>query len=151
MDTRLKHEEVTGRIRQVAFETHRYFGDGFLEKVYENALARRLRKEGFQVGQQVPVIVMDEDGTPVGEYFADLLVDSFLIVEVKSVKSIENMHLAQLIHYLKATGHELGLLINFGARILQFKRVLYSPLPVTETPTLTVQPDHQESLPPKGP
>ena len=127
METELKHEELTGKIRQIAYETHRYFRNGFLEKVYENALANRLRKAGFQVGQQVPITVMDEDGTPVGEYLADLLVDGFLIIELKAAKSLNDEHLAQLINYLKATRHELGLLINFGASVMQFKRILYTP------------------------
>jgi GxxExxY protein len=127
METALKHEEMTGRIRQIAFETHRYFRNGFLEKVYENALANRLRKAGFQVGQQVPITVRDEDGTMVGDYYSDLLVDGFLIIELKAVKAINDEHVAQLIHYLKATGHELGILINFGAKVMQFKRILYTP------------------------
>jgi GxxExxY protein len=127
MGTSLKHEEMTGRIRQIAFETHKYFRNGFLEKVYENALANRLRKAGFQVGQQVPITVRDEDGTQVGDYYADLLVDGFLIIELKAAKAINDEHLAQLIHYLKATGHELGILINFGSKIMQFRRILYTP------------------------
>lgn len=125
MATPLKHEEMTGRIRQIAFETHRYFGHGFLEKVYENALSHRLRKAGFTVQQQVPIIVLDEDGTPVGEYFADVLVDGFLVIETKAVRALSEDHQAQLIHYLKATGHELGLLINFGSRVIEFRRFVY--------------------------
>ncbi len=126
MGTALLHEELTGRIRQVAFETHKYFRHGFLEKVYENALANRLRKAGIRVEQQVPITVYDEDGTAVGEYFADLLIEGAVIVELKAVKALSDEHLAQVINYLRATRHELGLLINFGAKVIQFKRVALS-------------------------
>jgi GxxExxY protein len=126
MGTALLHEELTGRIRQIAFETHKFFRHGFLEKVYENALANRLRKAGIRVEQQVPISVFDEDGTTVGEYFADLLIDGVVIVELKAVKTLTDDHLAQVINYLRATRHELGLLINFGAKIVQFKRVALS-------------------------
>jgi GxxExxY protein len=126
MEGTLLHEELTGKIRQVAFEIHRYFMNGFLEKVYENALVHRLRKLGLKVQQQVPVLVKDEDGTPVGEYFADLVVEDVVIVELKSAKTLTDEHLAQLINYLKATDYDLGLLINFGSEKFQFKRVAYS-------------------------
>jgi GxxExxY protein len=126
MGTALLHEELTGRIRQIAFETHKYFRHGFLERVYENALANRLRKAGIRVEQQVPITVFDEDGTAVGEYFADLLIEGVVIVELKAVKMLADDHLAQVINYLRATRHELGLLINFGAKIIQFKRVALS-------------------------
>ena len=126
METKLAHEELTGKIRQIAFETHHYFGDGFLEKLYENALAHRLRKAGLHVQQQSPIVVKDEDGTVVGEYFADLLVEGFLIIELKAAKALAGEHQAQVIHYLKATRRELGLLINFGSKRLQFKRLIYS-------------------------
>jgi GxxExxY protein len=124
MPTELLHEEMTGRIRQVAFEVHRYFGSGLLEKVYENSMANRLRKAGFTVKQQAPVIVKDEDGSIVGEYFVDLLLNDCLIIEVKAAKAISLEHVAQIFHYLRATGYRLGLLINFGAKIMEFKRVV---------------------------
>ena len=129
MPTELLHEDLTGKIRQTAYEVHRYFGNGFLEKVYENALAHRLRKAGLNVQQQVPITVKDEDGTPVGEYCADLLVEGFLVIVLKAAKAIINEHLAQLMNYLKATGQELGLLVNFGSATFQFKRIVYSQPP----------------------
>ena len=122
----LLHEDLTGKIRQIAFETHRYFRNGFLEKVYENALTHRLRKAGLRVEQQSPIMVRDEDGTAVGEYFADLLVEGVVIVELKAVQALTDDHLAQVINYLKATGYDLGLLVNFGSKVIQFKRVAYS-------------------------
>jgi len=122
----LLHEELTGLVRQVSYETHLYFGTGFLEKVYENALAQRLRKRGLEVLQQVPVVVRDEDGTEVGNYHADLLVNGVLIVELKAVKTLASEHWAQLINYLKATRYEVGLLINFGSSKFQFRRVAFT-------------------------
>jgi GxxExxY protein len=122
----LLHEELTGLVRQVSYETHLHFGTGFLEKVYENALARRLRKKGLNVLQQVPVVVRDEDGAEVGDYYADLLVNDALIVELKAVKNLANEHWAQVINYLKATRYNVGLLVNFGSSKFQFRRVVFT-------------------------
>jgi GxxExxY protein len=80
-------------IRQTGFELHRYLGPGLLEKVYENGLAHRLRKQGLQVQQQWPLQVYDEDGTILGDYFADLFVQGRLIVEVKACRSLAEEHL----------------------------------------------------------
>lgn len=126
MTTQLLHQELTGKIRQIAFEMHNYFGSGFLEKVYENSLAHRLRKAGLKVDQQIPIAVKEEDGTVVGEYFVDLLVEGFLPVEVKAAKTLAPEHQAQVIHYLKAMRQELGLLINFGGKKLEFKRFVHT-------------------------
>lgn len=120
------HGELTGRIRQTAFEVHRYFRYGFLEKVYENALAHRLRKQGLRVEQQKAIAVKDEDGTEVGEYYADLLIEGFLIVEIKATRSIAPEHVSQLLNYLRATGGELGILVNFGACRMEFRRFLWT-------------------------
>lgn len=120
----LEHEDLTGRIRQAAFETHCYFGSGFMEKIYENSLSRRLRKIGFNARQQQPITVRDEDDSVVGDYIADILVEELIIIEIKAVKSLLPIHEAQVHHYLKATGLTLGLLINFGADKLQFKRII---------------------------
>ena len=122
----LKHGELTGTVRQTAFEVHRYFRNGFLEKVYENALAHRLRKKGLEVNQQVPMPVFDEDGTKVGVYYADLLIEEKLVVEIKAIKALGNEHFAQLMNYLKASGKEVGLLINFGAKKIEFRRCIYT-------------------------
>lgn len=120
--TPLLHEELTGLIRQTAFETHSYFGPGFLEKVYENALVNRLRKKGLKVGQKKQLVVYDEDGTTVGDYEADLFVNGCVVVEVKAAKAIAGEHVAQLLNYLKASHMSLGLLINFGTSRLEFRR-----------------------------
>lgn len=82
-------------VRETAFAIHKYHKHGHLEKVYENALVHRLRKLGFDVKQQHPLIVHDEDGTVVGEYFADVFVDGRLIIELKAVKTLADEHIAQ--------------------------------------------------------
>ena len=120
----LVHEELTGVVRQTAFETHVYFGRGFLEKVYENALANRLRRKGLDVAQQSATHVRDEDGTIVGDYVADLIVNERVLIEVKAVKSLADEHVAQVLNYLKVTGIRVGRLVNFGAPTLEFRRVV---------------------------
>lgn len=111
-------------IRQTAYEVHLYLGTGFLEKVYENALAHRLVKAGCQVAQQHPIKVFDEDGTLIGDYVADLFVNNQVIIELKSVKAIAPEHEAQLLHYLKATQVHHGILINFGAAKFQIQKFI---------------------------
>lgn len=89
-------------MRETAYELHTFLRHGHLEKVYENGLAHRLRKRGLQVKQQSPLIVYDDDGTVLGEYFADLLIDFPLIIESKAAKTIADEHVAQLLGYLRA-------------------------------------------------
>lgn len=103
---KLLHEELTGVIRQTAFETHKYFGHGFLEKVYVNALANRLRRKGFKVEREKEMSVRDEDGTIVGEYFADLLVEDVVVVEGKALSCLTGDHAAQVLYYLRASSRE---------------------------------------------
>ena len=103
------------QVRQTAFDIHAYHGHGHLEKVYENALAHRLRKAGLDVGQQHPIKVHDEDGTLIGDYLADLLVEGTLIVELKTAKALAPEHEAQVLGYLKSSRLEHALLINFGS------------------------------------
>ena len=111
-------------IREVAYAIHCFFGHGHLEKVYENAMVNRLSKAGFNVKQQVPITVNDEDGTVVGEYVADLLVDDELIIELKAVDAVCEAHTAQILGYLRATGLKHGLLTNFGASRFQIKKYI---------------------------
>ncbi|MDZ7828601.1 MAG: GxxExxY protein [Halofilum sp. (in: g-proteobacteria)] len=120
----LVHGDLAGVIRQAAFEVHRYFGCGFLEKVYENALAGRLRKQGYEVAGQASLQVRDEDGQVVGEYIADLIVQQRVLVEIKAVSGLVPEHQAQVLNYLKATGLRVGMLINFGQTVMQVKRVV---------------------------
>lgn len=109
-------------VRETAYAIHVYHGHGHLEKVYENALAHRLRKAGLVVEQQFPLTVYDEDGTVVGEYFADLFVEKCLVVELKAVRTIVDEHIAQILGYLKSAHIEHGLLINFGSFKFQIKK-----------------------------
>jgi GxxExxY protein len=113
-------------VRQVAFFIHAYLGNGHLEKVYENALVHRLRKAGYKVQQQHPVKVFDEDGTLIGNYLADLLVEEHLIVELKAAKGLAPEHEAQILGYLKATRTEHGLLINFGSAKFEIRKFIWN-------------------------
>ena len=114
--------ELCDLVRETAYAIHLYHGHGHLEKVYENALVHRLRKQGVAVKQQHPIQVLDEDGTVIGEYFADLFVADRLIVELKAAKTLANEHIAQLLGYLKSTRIEHGLLINFGSYKFEIKK-----------------------------
>jgi len=120
----LLYEDLSEKIRQSAYEVHKYFGNGYLEKVYENALAYKLRQNNIRCDQQVPVNVYFENDVIVGEYFADLLIDNKIVIELKAVEIIDKIHYAQLKNYLKATKYRLGILINFGRPIMSFKRII---------------------------
>ena len=106
-----------------AYAVSNTLGTGFLEKVYENALAHELRQAGLQVDQQHEIIV-HYDGVVVGEYAADLLVENLILVELKALRSLDNVHLAQCLNYLKATGLRLCLLLNFGKPRVEVRRVV---------------------------
>ncbi|RJP90151.1 MAG: GxxExxY protein [Desulfobacteraceae bacterium] len=110
------------QIRETAYAVHTFHGNGYLEKVYENALVNRLRKSGLEVRQQHPIAIYDEDGSEIGEYFADIVVNDALIIELKACKALTNEHQSQLLHYLKSTGMEHGLLINFGSYKFEIKK-----------------------------
>src|SRR5690606_24458317 len=110
------------------FEVHRTLGFGFLERVYVNALLRELADVGLRAEAEVPVPVVYK-GTEIGLYYADVLVERSVLCEIKAVGSILREHEAQILHYLRATGIEVGLLINFGAKSMEFKRMLGRPTP----------------------
>jgi GxxExxY protein len=116
--------ELTEAVIGAAFEVHNELGAGFLEKVYQTALAGELSTRGLSAQAESPIPVLYK-GKPVGQYFADILVDGSLIVEVKALRDLAPEHEAQLIHYLKATGIKVGLLLNFGRSRLQFRRFVY--------------------------
>ena len=118
--------ELCDVIRETSFALHQYLRHGHLEKVYENGLASRLRKVQLKVEQQYPLKVYDEDGTVLGEYFADLFVENCLIIELKACKALAQEHIAQLLGYLRACHIEHGLLVNFGAPKLQIKKYALS-------------------------
>jgi GxxExxY protein len=116
----MQDEALTKIIIGAAFTVHNSLGHGFLEKVYENSMRIELCKKGINVKQQEPVNVFYE-GQPVGAYFADLLVEDRIIVELKANQALTREHEVQLVNYLVATGIDIGLLINFGSSV-QVKR-----------------------------
>jgi GxxExxY protein len=95
-------------VRETSFAIHKYHRNGHLEKIYEYALVNRLQQQGLKVEQQFPLTVYDEDGTILGEYFADLFIEGCLIVELKAVKAVTDEHVAQLLGYLKSSRIETG-------------------------------------------
>ena len=118
-------ERMNERTQQVigcAYKVSNGLGAGFLEKVYENALAHELCNAGVKFVQQHPITVT-YDGVVVGEFAADLFVEDCLLVELKAVKALDDIHLAQCLNYLKATGLRLCLLLNFGQPRLEIKRI----------------------------
>jgi GxxExxY protein len=117
-----KHVELTREIIGAFYAVYNSLGYGFLEKVYENALALELRRRGLRVDQQKPICVY-YTGEIVGEYFADLVVNELVIIELKAVRAISESHEAQLLNYLKATPYEVGLLLNFGPKAVRRRKV----------------------------
>ncbi len=119
-----ERDKLTESIIGCAFKVSNTLGSGFLEKVYENALAIELTSAGLKCEQQKPIPV-NYRGINVGDYYADILVENEVILEIKSAKAIEDGHQAQLINYLKATGIHRGLILNFGTAKLGFKRMVF--------------------------
>lgn len=120
---RLKLDQITEKIIGCAYTVANTLGCGFLEKVYENALAHEIRKAGFEVKQQYGIKVL-YDNIIVGEYVSDLLVNDCVMVELKAVTQLDNIHTAQSLNYLKATGLHMCLLINFGKPKIDVKRLV---------------------------
>ena len=115
---------VSGKVIGCAFEVANALGSGFLEKVYQNALLLEIRLCGLQAEKEKLIKVKYKEQI-VGEYFADILVESMIVIETKAVQELTEIHQAQLLNYLKATRLPLGLLINFGTPKIQIKRMLY--------------------------
>jgi GxxExxY protein len=120
----LIHGEITGKVLEAFFNVYHELGQGFLEKVYENAMLIELDELGLicKAQHQITVFYNDEN---VGEYFADILVENKVIIELKAVEGISERHEAQLINYLRATEMEVGLLLNFGKKP-EYKRKVFS-------------------------
>ena len=110
---RLMINQVTERIITCVYRVSNTLGSGFLEKVYENALTIELRQNGLRVGQQHSIRVF-YNSEPVGDFAADLLIEECVIVELKSARTLDDVHAAQCLNYLKATGLKVCLLVNFG-------------------------------------
>ena len=118
-------EEMCGRVRQTAYDIHVFHGHGHMEKVYENALAHRLRRIGLSIEQQFPLRVYDEDGTSIGDYFVDILLEDWLIIELKTAKTLASEHQAQILGYLKSARLQHGMLINFGSYRFEIRKFVW--------------------------
>ena len=115
---------LTEKILGCGFKVQGVLGSGFLEKVYENALLHELRKAGVKAASQQRIQVL-YDSIVVGDYIADILVEDRVIVELKAAKAIEDIHIAQVLNYLKATGLKTALILNFGKQSLEVKRLVF--------------------------
>lgn len=123
--------KITEKIIGSAYKVSNTLGTGFLEKVYENAFAYEMTKGGLKVSQQYPIQVK-YDGFVVGDYFADLLVEDCVMIEIKTVRQIDDSHMAQCMNYLKATGLNICLLFNFAKSHLEFKRIVLNLIEPTK-------------------
>lgn len=119
----MKYQELTHQIIEAAYQVHKVLGYGFLERVYQNALMIELKKRGFHATCEKPLKIIYE-GEIVGDYICDIVVDDKVILELKAVKELSDIHEVQLVNYLKGTGIEVGLLINFGPSV-QIKRKVF--------------------------
>ena len=122
----MKYSDLTEKIIKAAYTVHNVLGFGFLEKVYQNALVIELRKMSLNVLKEKPITVYYENEI-VGEYIADVIVEDKVILELKAIKELAEIHEVQLVNYLKATGIEVGLLINFGHSV-QVKRKVFDKI-----------------------
>jgi len=129
----MKHADVTERIIKGFYKVYNTLGYGFLEKVYENSMVIELRRMGLHVEPQAR-IDLHYEGEKVGEYFADLFVNSCVIVELKAAEKLCDEHHAQLLNYLKATGIEVGLLLNFGPKPELKRKVMDKKPPASDAP-----------------
>jgi len=123
-DSKLLHADLTEKIIGCGFDVHNELGGGFLEKVYENALAHVLRESGLRTEQQRSIAVRFR-GVVVGDYVSDIIIENKVLLEIKAGSDLNPAHTAQCLNYLKATGLRVGLLINFGSSKLQFKRLVF--------------------------
>ena len=123
-EEKILHKDLSYKIIGLAMEVHTKLGYGFLEKVYENAMMVLLRREGIHAKQQAPITVYF-DGKVVGDYYADILVEDKIILELKAIEKITDVHRAQTLNYLKATGLHLAILLNFGKEKLKYERLVH--------------------------
>lgn len=119
----LEHQDLTGKIIAAAIEVHKKLGPGFLESIYENALVIELQNRGLCVNQQVD-LRLTYDGAEIGRHRLDLIVEDAIVVELKAIKSIEDVHFAIVRSYLRAAGKKHGLILNFAKVTLEVKRVI---------------------------
>lgn len=127
MNTHLKYKDITEKIIGAAFEVHKFLGNGFQEVVYQRALAIEMRKAGLEFVREIKQDIFYKDfPKPIGTRRADFVVAGKVLVELKAITELEDAHEAQLLNYLKAYRLEVGLLINFGEKSLNFKRLILS-------------------------
>jgi GxxExxY protein len=121
----LKYEEITGKILGASFEVHTFLGNGFQEVIYQRALAYEMRKAGLEFAREISQDIFYKDlKEPIGRRRADFIVEGKVLVELKAIIQLENVHWAQALNYLKMYRLEVGLLINFGSKSLSFKRLV---------------------------
>ena len=125
MDAELKYKDITEKVIGAAFEVHKFLGNGFQEVIYQRALAYEMFKAGlgFEREKEQEIYYKDLD-EPIGARRADFIVEGKILVELKAIIQLEDVHLAQVLNYLKAYKLEVGLLINFGSKSLTFKRLV---------------------------
>ena len=122
-----KYKDITGKIIGAAMEVHKFLGNGFQEVIYQRALAYELSMAGLNFVREIEQDIYYKDLVePIGRRRADFVVEEKIIVELKAIKELEEVHWAQTLNYLKAYKIEVGLLINFGSRSLEFKRFVLS-------------------------
>lgn len=119
----LLYKDLTNKIIGLAREVHNELGCSFVEKVYENSLMIQFRNENIKAVQQFPIKVFFK-GEVVGEYYSDIIVDDKVILELKAVEYLDDIHKAQIINYLQATDYKIGFLLNFGSKKLEFERFI---------------------------
>lgn len=117
----MEHKILTGNILEAAFEVSNTLGTGFVESVYQKALLIALNEKGLRANAEVPIDV-EFRGSIVGRFFADVVVDDLVIVELKAVDNVAKEHFAQILNYLKASGLSTGLIINFGKPKIEYRR-----------------------------
>ena len=123
MNNNLKHRDITEKIIGAAFEVHRFLGNGFQEVIYQRALAIEMRKAGLEFAREIDQDIFYKDfPEPIGTRRADFVVAEKVLVELKAISELENVHEAQILNYLKAYQLEIGLLLNFGSKSLEIKR-----------------------------
>ena len=120
---KILYKELSYKIIGLAMQVHRELGSGFLEKVYENSLMVLFRRDKIPAAQQVSINVHFE-GEIVGNYIADILVEDKIILELKCIEAIANIHRAQALNYLKATGKQLAIILNFAQKKLEYERLI---------------------------
>jgi GxxExxY protein len=123
----LKYKDITQKIIGASFEVHKFLGNGFQEVIYQRALDFEMRKAGLEFNREIEQDIFYKDlKEPIGTRRADFVVENKILVELKALAHLEDVHLAQALNYLKAYKLEIGLLINFGAKSLGFKRLILS-------------------------